>query len=315
MATPTLPVRAQCLSMPFALCRHAAPSLSQSSCAPSSSSLSLRAVAPRRRLHFSPQLFTAEFALCHSCSPPHLATAAAPRRRSAPPLLAAFTAPRPARRRSAPPLHWQLLAAYPRRCKGLHPLLATAPCACCIYGCKPLRHPAACSRQARLSPSLSPSPSRPWGQATKSSCISAIIKFNIRYPQLPPRRCASSSLLRPHCPASPTHLAAPPRHQGSPLSPRHPTSPNHLAAAPRRAPTGTVGARTCGGSVAGLRQLAALSPGSCLPPPFYMSVRPFGIDARGQSQQPLACSYGTDARGQSHHPLACSYGTDACQRM
>ncbi len=155
--------------MPFALRRHAAPSLSLSSCALSSLQ-SLLVVSPRSSTSPPPALLTAALH-CRIRSPPQL-LAAAPRLarrryRSSLPLLAAITAPRPARRRSAPPQHWQLLAADLRRCKGLPPLLATAPSACCIYGCKSLHHPL-CALRSMLMPGKGLSLPRPWGQATKT---------------------------------------------------------------------------------------------------------------------------------------------------
>ena len=76
----------------------------------------------------------------------------------------------------------------------------------------------------------------------------------------------------------------------------------------RRAPTGTAGAPTGGGSVAGPGPVAAPSPGSY--PGHHPLTCPYGSDARRQSYHPLACPYGSDARGQSCHPLACPYGTD-----
>jgi hypothetical protein len=67
----------------------------------------------------------------------------------------------------------------------------------------------------------------------------------------------------------------------------------------RRAPTGTAGAPTCCGSVAGPGPVAAPSPGSYRP---GVAVAPVAgpLQALRRLYQPLACPNGTDARRQSH---------------
>jgi hypothetical protein len=98
----------------------------------------LLAVPPRRL--FAQSLLAATCTPHLSSSPLNSLSATAARRRTSPPQPLLAAAPR--RRSSQPsPLLARLLAADPCRCKGLPPLIATAPSACCIYGCKLLRHP------------------------------------------------------------------------------------------------------------------------------------------------------------------------------
>ncbi len=92
---------------------------------------------------------------------------------------------------------------------------------------------------------------------------------------------ASSSL--PSLAAPPSSPTSPPRFT-SQSSPPHLADPPHRSTSPQ---TCTVGAQTCRCSVAGPRQVAALSPGSYLPPP-------------------VRYQYSTNASGQSHYPLAYS---------
>jgi hypothetical protein len=100
---------------------------------------------------------------------------------------------------------------------------------------------------------------RPRSRAFARSDFATIPRSSLHAASLPPRLSV---------------LAAPPRRSVLATTVRL----SVLAAPPRRPtslgrPTGTLGARTGCFSVAGPRQVAALSPGSYLPPPVYMSVQ------------------------------------------
>ena len=149
--------------------------------------MSLHAVAPRRHLHSSPQLFTAEFALRHSCLQQHLAW------------LAAATAPRCLSSQPSPLL--ARLAAAPRlRSTGSSSLLIFAAAKVCRRSSPQLQVPAAfmgasrcttpsvrsaaCSCQARVSLSLA------LGGKPLKPCI------GFAYSDFPPFLAASSPPLR-----------------------------------------------------------------------------------------------------------------------
>ena len=127
-------------------------------------------------------------------------------------------------------------------------------------------------------------------------------------------------LRAPICPASssrrrraPTCSAAPSpgsdRSGGGVAEPGPVAAPSPGAYRPRVAVAPSPGLYRLGGAVAGLRPVwqgpgpvadPSLPAGFFQLPPSFSVTCPYGTDARGQSQHPLACSYSTDACGQSH---------------
>ena len=154
---------------------------------------------------------------------------------------------------------------------------------------------------------------RPRSRVFARSDFATIPRSSLHAASLPPR--LSDLAAPPRRPTSPPNLATKVRRSVLAVPPRRSVLATTvrlsvLAAPPRLPtslgrPTGTLGARTCCCSVTAPRQVAALSPGSYLPPPFYMSVR----HRRPWAKSPQSCMFVqhqvTDARGQSHLSLAC----------